>query len=141
MQEYQIRVVNEKKELDEKCNQLERFFDTTLFKSLPEDEQGRLVRQLSHMRVYSKILAERIGNFKDDGVEEEKPAAAPEPVEHIMQFFKYAHLPPHLAEISKPFSDMAHDIVKKLPRNPERTVALRKLLESKDAAVRAFIAK
>ena len=28
-----------------------------------------------------------------------------------------------------------------LPRNPERTVALRKLLESKDAAVRALIAK
>jgi len=28
-----------------------------------------------------------------------------------------------------------------LPRNPERTVALRKLLESKDAAVRAALAK
>jgi hypothetical protein len=28
-----------------------------------------------------------------------------------------------------------------LPRNPERTVALRKLLEAKDAAVRALLAK
>lgn len=28
-----------------------------------------------------------------------------------------------------------------LPRNPERTVALRKLLEAKDAAVRARLAK
>ena len=59
---------------------------------------------------------------------------APEP---ILQFFAYAHLPAHLQEVSKPFGDMANDIVAKLPRNPERTVALRKLLESKDAAVRA----
>lgn len=61
--------------------------------------------------------------------------------EHILQFFKWEHLPPHLAEVSKPFGEMAHAIVDKLPRNPERTVALRKLLESKDAAVRALIAK
>jgi hypothetical protein len=32
---------------------------------------------------------------------------------------------------------MATHIIETLPRNPERTVALRKLLESKDAAVRA----
>lgn len=61
--------------------------------------------------------------------------------EHIIQFFKWEHLPPHLAEVSKPFGEMAHAIVDKLPRSPERTVALRKLLESKDAAVRALIAK
>jgi hypothetical protein len=64
----------------------------------------------------------------------------PQP-EHIIQFFDYAHLPPHLQAISKPFHDLAHDIVEELPRNPERTVALRKLLESKDAAVRAMVAK
>ena len=61
--------------------------------------------------------------------------------DHIMQFFAYDHLPPHLAEISKPFADMARAMVAALPRNPERTVALRKLLESKDAAVRAALAK
>ncbi len=61
--------------------------------------------------------------------------------EHILQFFAYAHLPAHLAEVSKPFAVMAHVIVDTLPRNPERTVALRKLLESKDAAVRAKLAK
>jgi hypothetical protein len=32
-------------------------------------------------------------------------------------------------------------MVRDLPRNPERTVALRKLLESKDAAVRAKLFK
>lgn len=61
--------------------------------------------------------------------------------EHILQFFAYAHLPPHLAEVSKPFADLAEALVAMVPRNPERTVALRKLLESKDAAVRAKVAK
>ena len=63
------------------------------------------------------------------------------PADHIMQFFEHAHLPPHLAEVSKPFSELAEQIVATLPRNPERTVALRKLLEAKDAAVRARLAK
>lgn len=61
--------------------------------------------------------------------------------EHIMQFFTYGHLPPHLAEVSQPFAEHARRIVETLPRNPERTVALRKLLEAKDAAVRALLAK
>lgn len=61
--------------------------------------------------------------------------------EPIMQFFKYDHLPSHLQEVSKPFGDLASKIVADLPRNAERTVALRKLLESKDAAVRAQLFK
>ena len=61
--------------------------------------------------------------------------------EHIQQFFTFAHLPGELAEISRPFAELAHGLVMSLPRNPERTVALRKLLEAKDAAVRAFIAR
>ena len=60
--------------------------------------------------------------------------------EHIMQFFKWSHLPLHLQEVSEPFAAMAERIVETLPRNPERTVALRKLLEAKDAAVRAMVA-
>lgn len=63
-----------------------------------------------------------------------------EPQEHIEQFFSYSHLPANLQEISKPFADLAA-VVLTLPRNPERTVALRKLLEAKDAAVRAKLAK
>ncbi len=61
--------------------------------------------------------------------------------EHILQFFAYEHLPPHLQAVSRQFGDLARDIIATLPRNPERTVALRKLLESKDAAVRALLAK
>lgn len=61
--------------------------------------------------------------------------------EHVAQFFKYDHLPQHLQEVSKPFGELAAAIIATLPRNPERTVALRKLLEAKDAAVRALLAK
>ena len=61
--------------------------------------------------------------------------------DHIMQFFAFAHLPPHLQAVSQPFGEMAERIAATLPRNPERTVALRKLLEAKDAAVRALLAK
>ena len=68
-----------------------------------------------------------------------EPTAAPP--EHIEQFFAYEHLPPHLQAVSKPFANLATMIVTALPRNPERTVALRKLLEAKDAAVRAQLAK
>lgn len=61
--------------------------------------------------------------------------------EPIMQFFAYEHLPEHLQEVSRPFGYLAQRIVDTLPRNPERTVALRKLLEAKDAAVRAWLYK
>jgi hypothetical protein len=57
----------------------------------------------------------------------------------MLQFFAYDHLPPHLRGISKPFGDLAKEIVAILPRNPERTVALRKLLEAKDCAVRSTL--
>jgi hypothetical protein len=71
----------------------------------------------------------------------------------MLQFFKYDHLPAKLQAVSKPFGDLAHAIVlgdnvpeagtvtlgPPLPRNPERTVALRKLLEAKDCAVRAVL--
>ena len=61
--------------------------------------------------------------------------------EPILQFFEYSHLPEHLQQVSAPFCGLARSIVEGLPRNPERTVALRKLLEAKDAAVRAVLFK
>lgn len=61
--------------------------------------------------------------------------------EHILQFFAWSHLPERLQAVSRPFGELADTIVATLPRNPERTVALRKLLEAKDAAVRAALAK
>jgi hypothetical protein len=61
--------------------------------------------------------------------------------EPILQFFEYAHLPPHLQVVSKIFAGAAAFTIACTPRNPERTVALRKLLEAKDAAVRAKLYK
>jgi hypothetical protein len=61
--------------------------------------------------------------------------------EHLEQFFAYEHLPETLQAVSRPFGELAKHIVDTLPRNPERTVALRKLLEAKDAAVRASVAR
>jgi hypothetical protein len=59
----------------------------------------------------------------------------------ILKYFKYQHLPAHLQETSKSFARLAKFIVDNIPSNraniAERTVALRKLLEAKDAAVRA----
>ena len=60
-------------------------------------------------------------------------------IEHVLQFFSYSHLPPALQLVSKPFCDLAQEIANRAPQSPETAVALRKLLEAKDAAVRAVI--
>jgi hypothetical protein len=64
--------------------------------------------------------------------------ANPEP---ILQFFGFEHLPEHLQNVSRLFQMLAQHLVEACPRNPERTVALRKLLEAKDAAVRSVLYK
>ena len=57
----------------------------------------------------------------------------------ILQYFGYKHLPANLQERSKPWAEFAKWVIETVPRNAERTVALRKLLEGKDAAVRASL--
>lgn len=59
----------------------------------------------------------------------------------LLQYFEYKHLPEPLQNASRPFCELAKTIVNDLPRNPERTVTLRKLLESKDCAVRSLLWK
>lgn len=56
----------------------------------------------------------------------------------ILHFFHYSHLPEKLQSSSRPFCNLAALLIDTLPRNAERSVALRKLLEAKDAAVRAI---
>ena len=60
-------------------------------------------------------------------------------VANIMRFFEFDHLPENLQEVSQSFYQMAHHLERDLPTGPEKSVALRKLLESKDAAVRAAL--
>ena len=69
--------------------------------------------------------------------------ATPTPAPHdfLLQFFTYDHLPVHLQTVSSSFATLAHQLVNTLPSIPERTTALRKLLEAKDCAVRALIAQ
>jgi len=64
-------------------------------------------------------------------------APPPTQVDPIMQHFALEDLPPAVAVVAKPFSELAAHIAATLPRNAERTVALRKLLESLDSAIRA----
>lgn len=73
-------------------------------------------------------------------VELEPPvyAGSSPPIAHVLQFFRYDHLPQRLQDVSKPFADLAHRVACR-SANPETTVALRKLLEAKDAAVRAVL--
>jgi len=58
---------------------------------------------------------------------------------NVLINFRYSHLPPHLAAASKPFCEAAIDVAVTAPDGPEKTQALRKLLEAKDCAVRAVV--
>ena len=67
-------------------------------------------------------------------------AAEHEMLEHpILRFFHYRHLPTTLQERSAPFCTLALKLVRTTVPSPELSVALRKLLEAKDAAVRAAL--
>ncbi|RAU45253.1 hypothetical protein DBY68_016665 [Pseudocitrobacter sp. RIT415] len=55
----------------------------------------------------------------------------------IMKYFTYEHLPPILQEVSKPIGELAQLMDSTLPDSPEKSAGLRKLLEAKDALVRA----
>ena len=54
-------------------------------------------------------------------------------------WFAYAHLHSDLRQTSRMFYMLARSVERDIVPGPERTVALRKLLEAKDAAVRATL--
>lgn len=57
--------------------------------------------------------------------------------ERMMKWFEFGHLSEHLQATSSGFYELACSMCALVDSGPERTVALRKLLEAKDAAVRA----
>ncbi len=59
----------------------------------------------------------------------------------LLRFFKYEHLKSAmLKKVSQPFCELARNLAATPSHDPaELTVALRKLLEAKDAAVRSFL--
>lgn len=61
---HQQRVIDEKRELDERLSKLDAFIlDNPLYLQLQTDEQDRLSRQSRAMAAYSGILDERIASF------------------------------------------------------------------------------
>ncbi len=58
----------------------------------------------------------------------------------ILRYFAVEHLPEGpLRDTSAKFAALAADVYETLPSGPEKSTALRKLLEAKDAAVRAAL--
>lgn len=60
-------------------------------------------------------------------------------IEQLLSFFVYDHLPKPLQEISRPCSELAHQMVDAMQDSAELTAGLRKLLEAKDCFVRASL--
>lgn len=63
--DWQVRVVEEHDQLNERINKLIDFTKTDTFKNLPSSEQNRMIRQRIIMRQYLEVLKERIQNFRD----------------------------------------------------------------------------
>lgn len=60
-------------------------------------------------------------------------------VAQVLRHFRFRHLPEPLQSVSTKFAALAHELAELAPDSPEMTVALRKLMESKDCAVRAVL--
>lgn len=67
MQPHQIRVVEEKDQLDDRLGKLRAFFGVDRFESLPMAEQTRMRCQEVFMSGYSRMLGERIAAFPEAG--------------------------------------------------------------------------
>ncbi len=59
----------------------------------------------------------------------------------IMQFFTCDGVPLPSRLLAEEIGELAEEIVRTVPRSAERTVALRKLLETRDALMRAVIVR
>lgn len=63
MNDFQVRVLKEKEELDVKINALASFLCKDIFEALNREEQFRLKKQFEIMKLYSAVLGERIAHF------------------------------------------------------------------------------
>lgn len=86
----------------------------------------RLAKMLLYQEYITFSLKRELGLMPDEPTED-----------RMLKWFAFEHLREDLKEVSLDFAKLAHIIVELLAPGPERTVALRKLLEAKDAAVRA----
>ena len=63
MEDFQQRVIDEKKELDGRIERLRSFIDGKVFNTLAPNERRRMNLQCKVMQEYSTILNDRIANF------------------------------------------------------------------------------
>lgn len=60
-----------------------------------------------------------------------------------LHWARYDHLPPHLADISRPFAELAWRMARQLPSGPAERIQVQRMLhrleEAKDCAVRAQV--
>ena len=152
-QPHVLRMIAEREELHAKIGLLSNFIEhNALFADLAAEEREDLRVQLDLMSDYEDVLSRRIDRANGHTVSPRRAASPegihPAPIQFsedqlatdpILRYFHYAHLPEALKRASFPFCNLASHVVTTLPRNAERTVALRKLLEAKDAAVRANV--
>lgn len=118
--------------------------DIVVFKSDSQRLTYRIEPSVVDDKVRLRFVRSSDGNDKGYGDGGVGPADFVYPhlltlAEPLMQYFRFGHLPQALQDRSFPFWELANKIVVEYPRNPERTVALRKLLEAKDAAVRSTL--
>lgn len=96
-------------------------YDPRVVRRLPEAERNKIMSEAA------ELVAADYERMK------------PMDTDRMMKWFAYEHLPEHLQAVSKPFGQLAAQIEQTVEPGPERTVAFRKLLEAKDAAVRAAL--
>jgi hypothetical protein len=63
MEDWQMRVIDEKFKLDELISRLESTIGSERFKTFKLDQQGLMKEQLGYMRAYSTLLQRRIERF------------------------------------------------------------------------------
>lgn len=123
---------------------LENTPSSTLAKAAPDEQAMQFVRQLG---TGNSVLSAKLIHWPDTtpiiddlktGIREHGDFHERWLGEDLLKFFAFSHLPEGpMRDTSRQFCHLAFAMVRTLPRSPERTVALRKLLEGKDAAVRA----
>jgi hypothetical protein len=62
-------------------------------------------------------------------------------MKQFLQFFRTDNLPAAAVPSGKAFFELATQLIRDLPANPESTVAMRKLMEARDCAVRSVLFK
>jgi hypothetical protein len=99
------------------------------------------VRGINHGLVPKDVCTCVLCDPAQTGSSRMSPVAETHEPDTILQFFSYKHLHPNFQLVSKRFHDLVMEMTQILPNNSQRELVFLRLLEAKDAAVRAAIMK